>query len=80
MGSDCSDLRAADPLHRRRSTPEVGTIARSEQSALFRRRNNADYACGDRHAELVIGCRYARLRRVLRVFAAALGRQHPYVH
>jgi hypothetical protein len=32
-----------DSLSRRRSGRGVGTITRSEQSALFRRRNNAEY-------------------------------------
>jgi hypothetical protein len=40
--SDCSDLLASDPLPARPNRAQVGTIATSEQSALFRCRNNAD--------------------------------------
>src|SRR5436305_9567640 len=42
--SDCPDLLTADALPGRRIHAQVGTIVRSEQSALFRHRNNADYA------------------------------------
>src|SRR6266487_4921878 len=40
---DCPDLLTADALPGRRIHAQVGTIVRSEQSALFRHRNNADY-------------------------------------
>src|SRR5215472_15891822 len=42
--SDCPDLLTADALPARRIHAQVGTIVRSEQSALFRHRNNAEYA------------------------------------
>src|SRR5215470_14772327 len=42
--SDCPDLLTADALPARRIHAQVGTIVRSEQSALFRHRNNADSA------------------------------------
>jgi hypothetical protein len=41
---DCSDLTSRKLLFRTGIRDDVGTITRSEQSALFRRRNNADYA------------------------------------
>src|SRR5437773_2780469 len=40
---DCPDLLTADALPGRRIHAQVGTIVRSEQSALFRHRNNAEY-------------------------------------
>jgi hypothetical protein len=39
---DCSDLVSANALAASSRAVDVGTITRSEQSALFRRRNNAD--------------------------------------
>jgi hypothetical protein len=40
--SDCSDLLSSDPLAGASIRAQVGTITRSEQSALFRCRNNAE--------------------------------------
>ena len=40
---DCADLSAVIPLPRQRSSHQVGTITRSAQSPLCRRRHNADY-------------------------------------
>jgi hypothetical protein len=39
---DCSDLAPAKPLPTGPACRHVGTIARSEQSVLFRCRNNAE--------------------------------------
>jgi hypothetical protein len=41
---DCADLITRIPLPSRRSSRQVGTTTRSAQSALCRRRHNADHA------------------------------------
>jgi hypothetical protein len=41
---DCSDLASPKLLFGKGIRDDVGTITRSEQSTLFRRRNNAEYA------------------------------------
>jgi RNA polymerase sigma-70 factor (ECF subfamily) len=43
--ADCSDLEHGKAVAGGPVTFNIGTTARSEQSALFRHRNNADYVC-----------------------------------
>src|SRR5215813_11149950 len=66
--SDCPDPLTADALPGRRIHAQVGTIVRSEQSALFRRRNNADSSRPRQRAQaLAVGCisaMYAPLGRM----------------
>jgi hypothetical protein len=42
--ADCSDLTSSNGLRRKAMRDDVGTIVRSEQSALCRHRYNTDYA------------------------------------
>jgi len=67
---DCADLHRRKALSRKGVRREVGTIARSAQSALCQRRHNAEYGClgsYDLDGSIVWLCatstRFARRRR-----------------
>jgi hypothetical protein len=61
MGSDGSDLTGADSLQRRRSTPEVGTIVTSEQSAfcaMAKRLSQSHFVCNSAHGQVWLRLRH----------------------
>ena len=55
---DCADLQTRIPLPGRQFILEVGTITRSAQSALCRRRHNAEYVAGVFVSVVRCGCCY----------------------
>src|SRR5437773_3770677 len=71
---DCPDLLTADALPGRRIHAQVGTIVRSEQSALFRCRNNAEYErMSVTPSSLQLGCRTSYYAQLLRPPCARFG-------